>query len=147
MGSVAIDIKKREREFEQLTLSDEHVVKYLILYRSKVDVSYGANTNIEITQAGDTFDFNQEIITLYASLDKTIQRCKFKDKQLKLLELIFEGHTLQDICKLDIGFKSSATYDMFDRLVKRIVDMNNELWYYTTGKNGYLLKKEERRFC
>lgn len=141
MGSVAIDIKKREREFEQLTLSDEHVVKYLILYRSKVDVSYGANTNIEINQAGDTFDFNQEIITLYASLDETIRQCKFKDKQLKLLELIFEGHTLQDICKLDIGFKSSATYDMFDRLVKRIVDMNNELWYYTAGKNGYLLKK------
>ncbi|UGO51097.1 hypothetical protein PQE70_gp261 [Bacillus phage vB_BanS_Nate] len=141
LGSVAIDIKKREREFEHLTLSDEDVVKYLILYRSKVDVSHGANTNIEVSQAGDMFDFNQEIITLYASLDKTIEQCNFKDKQLKLLELIFEGHTLQDVCKLKIGYKSSATYDLFDRMVKRIVTMNNDLWHYTTGKNGYIVKK------
>lgn len=135
MGSVSIDIHKQERDFENLTLSDENVVKYLILYRNKVDVNYGASTNINIDRAGDTFEFNQELICLYLSLDTTIEKCKFKQRQIKLLELIFEGNTMQDICKMDIGYKKSATYDLFARMITKIVKVNDLAWKNTITKH------------
>lgn len=128
MGVVTLDLHKKEREWRNLTLSDFDTVKYLLLYRSKVDVSYSASTNINIEQAGDIYDFNQELISLYASLDKLIEECKFKEKQSRLLELIFEGNTIQDICAMDIGYKRSATYDLFGRMVAKIIKLNNENW-------------------
>lgn len=140
MGSVSIDIHKNEREFEHLTLSDENVVKYLILYRSKVDVSYQASININIDQAGDLFEFNQELIVLYASLDNTIKHTKLTKRQEKLLEILFEGNTTQDAGEI-LGLKRNSTFEMLDRIVCKIVETNNELWYYTSGNNGYILKK------
>jgi len=140
LGSVSIDIHKNEREFEHLTLSDENVVKYLILYRSKVDVSYQASININIDQAGDLFEFNQELIVLYASLDNTIKHTKLTKRQEKLLEILFEGNTTQDAGEI-LGLKRNSTFEMLDRIVCKIVETNNELWYYTSGNNGYILKK------
>lgn len=138
LGAVSIDTQKKEREYKHLTLSDEAVVKYLILYRSKVDVSYGANINININQAGDTFEFNQELICLYASLDVVLEKIDFSEKQDKLLKLIFEGNTLNDICNMKIGYKKSATYDLFDRMVKKIVKVNNEDWKETMELSGLI---------
>lgn len=138
MGSVAIDTKKKEREFEHLTLSDENVVKYLILYRSKVDTTYGANTNIEINSAGDTFDFNQEIVTLYASLDKAVGEALLTQKQEKLLEILYEGNTVNDASLL-LGQSRVAVFKMLERIIKKIVDADNQMWYYTMGKNGLII--------
>lgn len=128
MGTVSIDIHKKERDFRLLTLADENVVKYLVQFRSKVDFSYGANTNINIYQAGDFFDFNTELLVLYASLDDIVKVCNFKDKSNKLLELLYQGNTLQDICAMDIGYARSATYELFDRIVKKIAITNNLMW-------------------
>ena len=145
MGSVSIDIHKKEREFGHLTLSDSNVVKYLILYRSKVDVGYGANRNINIYQAGDTFEFNQEIIALYASLDKTVEKSSLTKKQDKLIKLLYQGYTIEDSRK-ELELKSRvATYEMLDRIVNKIVATNNESWYYTTGHNGQILKSPQQR--
>ena len=140
MGAFSVDISKKEREYESLTLSDNNVVKYLILYRSKVDVIHSVNTNTNIERAGDSFEFNQELIALYVSLDTTIDKCNFKEKQVKLLELIFEGNTIHDICKMDIGYKRSATYDLFDRMISKIVTVNHRLWKESMKKQGYIEK-------
>lgn len=135
---LSIDIHKKEREYESLTLSDRNVVKYLILYRSKVDVAYNANTNINIEQAGDVFEFNQELIALYASLDVLIEKCNFREKQSKLLKLIFDGNTILDICSMDIGYTRSATYELFDRMINKILEMNHEMWLETMKIQGYI---------
>ena len=135
---MSIDVNRKDREFEDLTLSDRNVVKYLILYRSKVDVAYNANTNINIERAGDIVEFNQELIALYASLDFTIKACNFKQKQSRLLELVFEGHTLHDICNMNIGYKRSATYDLFDRMIDRIVRENYSLWRESMKRRGHI---------
>lgn len=140
LGAVSID----GREIDILTLSDENVVKYLILYRSKTDVSYNAIVNIDMGQAGDIFDFNQELVALYASLDKTIKQCNFKEKQMKLLELVFEGNILHDICKIDSSFKRSATYDLFNRMVVKIVKVNNDNWKNSMKVQGLIRDKEEK---
>jgi len=138
LGSVSVDVYRKEREFKNLTLSDENVVKYLILHRSKVDTSYGASVNMNIYQSGDTFEFNQELIVLYSSLDRVIDKCNFRKKNTKLLELIYEGNTIHDIVAMNIGYKRSATYDLFDRMVKRIVDMNNKDWKTVMMKRGFI---------
>lgn len=138
MGSVAVDTQKREREFKQLTLSDRNVVKYLIMHRSSVDISYYANFNVDITQAGDVFELNQELIALYSSLDVVIEKCNFKDKQSELLRLIFDGNTLQDICATNKNYKKSATYDLLERMVDKITKKNNELWKESMKVQGYI---------
>jgi hypothetical protein len=141
LGAVSVDIHKQEREYENLTLSDDNVVRYLILYRNKVDVSYGANTNININFAGDMFEFNQELICLYASLDETVKEAKLTERQTKLLELLYEGNTVKDASEI-LELKRNSVFEMLDRIVNRIVSTNNELWYYTTGHNGYILTKK-----
>lgn len=139
MGAVSIDLSKKEREFYHLTLSDSNVVRYLIEFRDKVDVSYGANTNINMYQAGDMFEFNQELIALYSSLDQTIDKCNFREKPQLLLRLLFEGNTITDICKQYGMFEVRATYYMFERIVNKIVETNNNLWYYVMGHNENIL--------
>jgi len=138
---VSVDINKQEREYKDFTLADENVVRLLIQYRSKYDLLHNANINIDISQAGDEFDFNQELIVMYASLDKVIEQCiesrRFKEKHIKLLELLFDGNTLQDIVAMDIGFKKSATYDLFDRMVARIVEFNKKNWLEVMDKKGF----------
>lgn len=138
MGAPSVDIHRKERDYEDMNLSDRNVVKYLILYRSKIDVVYNTIENINIEQAGDVFEFNQELIALYASLDNTIKLCKFKEKQSKLLQLLFEGYTIHEVCNMDIGYKRSATYDLFDRMLDRIVKVNNDLWRESMKSQGYI---------
>lgn len=135
MGAVGIDIHRREREYEQLTLSDENVVKYLILYRSKVDVTYGANININIYQAGDIFEFNQELISLYTSLDILISNIKIKDKDQEFLRLIFEGNEITDIIKL-YNFPQKTAYRTLTRIVDKIVEANHDSWKLAMSKQG-----------
>lgn len=137
MGAVAIDVHKQEREFQNLTLSDENVVRYLILYRSKVDVGYGANTNININNAGDTFEFNQELIVLYASLDKLIEKINIKDKDEEFLKLVFEGHSISDIIEF-YGYPRKTAYRTIDRIVTKIVDMNDDDWKQVMENKGYV---------
>lgn len=127
MGAVSIDVHKKEREYKNLTLSDENVVKYLITYRSKVDVIYGASTNTNLTQAGDTFDFNQELIVLYASLDMLVAKVKLKDKDKEFLRLIFEGHSVTDIIDT-YEYPKKTAYRTLDRIVDKIVEANNDDW-------------------
>lgn len=137
MGAIAIDIHRKEREYEQLTLSDDSVVKYLILYRSKVDVSYGASTNINMNQSGDTFEFNQELIALYSSLDVLIEKIKIKDKDEEFLKLIFDGYSVSDIIE-DYEYPRKTAYRTLDRIVDRIVDANDLDWHNMMKNRGYI---------
>jgi DNA-binding NarL/FixJ family response regulator len=122
-----VDVHKKERDFQQLTLSDENVVKYLITYRSKVDVSYGAVSNIDINQAGDMFEFNQELIALYASLDKLTKSSKLTDKQVEILEYFYKGYTASDIAK-SRGTARKYIYETLNVIVGKIVTQNNIEW-------------------
>ena len=137
LSALSIDMYKKEREYKSLTLSDRIVVKNLILHRSRVDSAYDLSIDTNIYVAGDIFKLNEELTALYISLDVTIKLCNFKAKQTKLLDLIFEGYTVQDICSMNVGFKSSATYDLLDRMVDRIAE-NNNLWKKSMEKQEYI---------
>lgn len=137
LGAVSVDIHKKEREFEHLTLSDENVVKYLLQYRSIVDTSYGASININMGEAGDTFEFNQELIALYASLDKVIEKIKLKDRDEEFLKLLFEGYSVSRIID-DFGFPRKTAYRTLDRIISKIIDINDVDWKRTLENKGII---------
>lgn len=120
-----------------MTLSDKNVIKYLILARSKIDVAFGASTNINIIQAGDIFEFNQEVILLYVSLDSLIDTIKIKDKDQEFLRLIFQGHTIPDLIK-EYNYPRKTAYRTLDRIANKIVKMNNALWKQSMKTQGYI---------
>lgn len=130
MGSVSIDLHKKEREFNSLNLSEYNVVMYLIKYRSKVDILYNANINTDFNSSGDIYEFNQELICLYASLDKIIEKLELDNYNMKFLELIFEGSNVRDITMLNIGYDGNS-YRLLDKICKKIVKQNDEDWTNT----------------
>lgn len=127
MGKVSVDIYAKETEFKNLTLSDENVVKYLILYRSQLDSYNGISTNFDINLAGDVFDMNQELIALYVSLDNLIERTNLTKDESHFLKLIYEGYEISEIIKDGI-FKKSKCYRMRDNVVRKICEKNYDVW-------------------
>ncbi len=115
------------------------------MYRSSVDVSYGANTNININQAGDMFEFNQELICLYASLDKIIERLNLNSREKKLIELIFEGNKISDIVNVkSYGYAKKTAYRIFNKIVEKIIKENHDDWHAVMKINDCItgLKKD-----
>lgn len=110
------DTYVNEKDFKHLNLSDTNIVKNLILHRNKVDPSLGSSLEV-----------NQELSALYISLDSTVKECRFNEKQMNLLILLYRGNTIQDICKMNIGYRKSATYDMFNRMLELIVSKDIEI--------------------
>lgn len=128
MGAVSVDIHKAQRDYKNFTLSDYNVIKYLILYRAKLDTSRNSVINIDIQKSGDIFDFNEEIICLYASLDKLLGCIKLRDKDKKFLNLIFEGHTLPDIIEMYDDYPKKTAYRILDKIIERTLEANLNDW-------------------
>ena len=133
MGKVTVDIYSKEYEFKKLNLSDENVVKYLILFRSQVDILSGISTNPDINQAGDLFELNQELISLYASLDNLIDRIDWHEDERKFLDLIFDGYSISRIVE-DGFFKKSKSYRMRDNVIRKICEKDYDDWTEWTTK-------------
>lgn len=123
-----------------MTLSDENVVKNLILMRSLIDITYNHNTNVDLSIPLDVFEMNYDLMALYSSLDAVVEECEFREKNMRLLEMLYEGNTISDVCRGNSDFGRSATYDMFNRMVSKIVDKNNEMWSKTIENSRKYIK-------
>lgn len=144
MGAVNIDVYKKEKEYRHLTLSDEKVVQYLIENRSQLDVSYGANTNIDISVAGEIMEFNVELIALYASLDNILKRAKLREKDVVFLGLVFTGHTIRDVINLkNSNFPRMTAYRTMERIVAKVVATNKEDWKKCMQANRCVMDKKD----
>lgn len=132
MGHVKIDIHKRELPFQNLTLSDVNVVKWLILYRDKIDQYFLNQTDNFYDHAGNVKALNQELIALYASLDHLIERCNFSEKQLAMIKYLECGYGFNELPM----FKDvSMARKSFNTVCKRIVKENEWLWKVYVHKN------------
>lgn len=132
MGRVKIDLYKRELPFKNLTLSDINVVKWLILYRDKIDQYFLNKTDRFYDQAGNVKALNQELIALYASLDDLIKRCNFNKKQLRMIRYLECGYGFNE---LPMFSDASMARKSFNTICKRIVRENNRLWKIYVHKN------------
>lgn len=135
MGNVKIDLKKAERDFSILSLSDIHVVKLLILYRDKIDLYYSEKTDNFYDHAGNVKGLNKELINLYVCLDDLIEKCNFRDDQMALLKLLFIGYTYKDIEDATQIATSRNIKRRFESMCKQIVEMNERLWKIYIHRN------------
>ncbi|MDH6674414.1 hypothetical protein M2277_005106 [Paenibacillus sp. LBL] len=135
MGSVQIDIYKSEREFSDLNLSDQNIIKYLITYRDKVDIYYGAEKDVHYNNAGNVKRLNQELVHLYAALDELIELCKFNGSQRQLIHLVSIGYTFKDIEEVHGELKAQSIERKFNTICKKIAEMNMDVWKVWVHKN------------
>lgn len=127
LGAVGLDIKKREREFELLTLSDVNVVKYLLLNRRNIDKYYNEIQDNYFDNAGIIGDVNQELISLCASLDLILKEINLTNNQKEVLSLLEDGFTYSDIGKMTKKSKQ-AIRKIFNSIARAIVRENNKRW-------------------
>lgn len=77
----------------------------------------------------DIVDFNTEIICTYASLDYLIKKCKFTEKQIKILELYQSGFTENDIA-ITLETSQSNINKILNTCVKKIKEQSKNDWQY-----------------
>jgi hypothetical protein len=128
MGTVKIDIHSSERGFFNLNLSDKNVVKYLLMYRDKIDIYYKNKTNNHFDNAGNVQKLNQELACLYANIDDLISKCKLSKKQEALLELVSMGMEFKDIAECANMSTAQDLESRFETICKRIAEMNEWMW-------------------
>jgi DNA-binding NarL/FixJ family response regulator len=103
------------------------------LYRDKIDTSYQIETNTFYYEAGDSFKFNVEVMTLYIDLDNLIKECSFTNRQKTLLEYFFNGYSISDINR-ETGISRSSVSKSLDIITDKIVSKNNQKWSSFTKK-------------
>lgn len=135
IGTVKLDIHKREREFQILSLSDINVIKWLILYRDKIDLYYGDKTDNFYDHAGNVKELNKELVNTYVDLDRLIELCKFNEEKMALLKLLFMGYTYKDIEDVTQVATSRTIKRRFESICKSIAEMNDRLWRIYIHKN------------
>ena len=144
MGMVKIDIHKRDRSFEHVTLSDPELIRILIEERDRLDPYYMAEQEKAYDVAGLVKPLIQEAISLYAALDETIKKCKFKNKHLDLIRYIEAGYKLKEIPQIDDRYRPRSVNYMFEYIIKKIKEKNDEEWYIATYKT---VIEEEIKIC
>lgn len=135
MGKVKVDLEKSERNFRGLNLSDINVVKWLILYRDKIDLYYGEKTDNFFDHAGNVKELNKELINTYVYLDQLIEASQFNEDQIALLKLLMMGYTFKDIEDATKKATSRTIKRRFEKICKSITEMNDRIWKIFIHKN------------
>lgn len=127
---------KNSYYMNRISLSDKKTIRYLILNRTTLDPLCGSNSNsFMFHNYSDIYSFNTALSDIYVSLDSIIEECKFNKKRTELLELLFEGYSISDICCLDEEFEMSATCKMLKRIIRDIIKMNNKMFANMINKS------------
>ncbi|NBI28614.1 hypothetical protein ERL59_06565 [Chengkuizengella sp. YPA3-1-1] len=129
-----------------MNLSDTNVVKWLILFRDKIDIYYKSNNDNFYINAGNVKEVNQELLNTYIYLDQLIIVSDLTEKQKALIELFYEGFTYRDI-----AYYTKTTAQRIERRLKsictKICKTNKKRWIIWTHEN-YLNSEFKRcRSC
>lgn len=135
IGSVSIDVKKHERDFYNLNLSDPHVVKWLIMYRDKVDSHFDSYIDNFYDNAGLVKPFNQELVHTYVYLDTLIEECCFGEKQSKIIHYLSMGYTFKDIMEETNESTVQNIKQRFEYICKKVANENNRSWEIWANRN------------
>lgn len=147
MGKVKVDLYSRELEYKNYTLSDIKVVELLLRFRYKYDPYMYAQPNNNFTQAGDIEPMNAEAIALFQDLNRMIEKADLSPRQLKIVELVQEGYSLNQIAKkLDV--KSTNTISSsFKTACRKMVKQNLWEWRKVTYTQTLELRTKQCSKC
>ena len=127
---------KNSYYMNKISLSDKKTIRYLILNRITLDPLYGSSSNSSMFHNySDIYSFNTALSDIYVSLDSIIEECRFNRKRIKLLELLFEGYSISDICGMNKEFRVNATGRMLNRVINDIIKMNNKMFANVINKS------------
>ncbi|MDO6628686.1 hypothetical protein CON15_19940 [Bacillus cereus] len=129
MGACSVDIHLRERQYQIVNLSDPNVIKWLIEYQDRVNPYFDTSTDNNYDVAGNAQHLNQELVAMYASLEKLIKDSNLDERQLTLIDLVSRGYGFTDIVELDIGFNyASNVQAALDTVYSTIAKTNDLQW-------------------
>ena len=115
----------RDYLFVPFTLNDINVVELLIEFRYKYDDNLFLE-NGSIMDVTGTKAINQEVVATYASLDSTIEKCKFSEQQINMIKMVEQGYTQEEISnEFKIGNNVSK---LMKTIYKAIVKENERQW-------------------
>lgn len=145
MGAVKEDVRKKEREWVYVNLSDPDSVKGLLKCRSRFDLLYDRGfsdlNDIDVTNI-DIADQLEEVICLYAWIDDIIKRTKWTDQQKRILAMIMREYTTEEIALVEDTTERNIN-KIVDTICKKITDMALRDWrkWAYTNKLGLKTKK------
>ena len=120
---VVIEISELDL-FDNIDVSDFKVVKRLILKKMEIlsVVFGGLQSNFLMSQNSDVVstEVREQILSVYDKIDEIVGECNFKDKNLFLLELIYNGYSIAEVCRTHHQYKNKSTAKALDRIVKKI---------------------------
>lgn len=143
MGTIKIDIKKKDREWKYVNLGEIQSIRGLLKFRSKFDILHGADSARYNTDS-DLYEFSEEIICTYISLDELISKCIFNKKQKDILELYMQGSTEEEIAD-ELNLIRQNVNGIIESICKKISDefheswVDNMYWNYIPIKHNYKL--------
>lgn len=116
----------KDMEYMVYTLGDIGVIELLIAFRYKYDESlYHERINpIAVSGAGKVF---QEGLVTYSSLNEYIDNCNFTEQQLKLIEMIGDGYTYEEISE-KLVIHPTVVKGRLKTIYKRILKENEREW-------------------
>lgn len=138
-------INNKDMEYMVYTLGDIGVIELLISYRYKYDENLYLGSEGKIAVSGAP-RLNEEVIATYATLDEYIKRCKFNEKQTKVLEMTSHGYSNEEIA-YELNLNQSTITGRLNTMYKRIVKENEWSWRKSTYENKLELKNKKCSKC
>ena len=121
MVGVKIDIHDDEYEWRNVTLSDEETIRGLLKYR----YIYDSMIDNEV----DAGSINEELVCLYADLDRVIKCCSFTKRQKEILDLYMTGYNEQDIAE-ELNLRMDIVEGIIRSICRKIKKENDLAWKY-----------------
>jgi len=134
MGSVHMETYAQGRgnhEFDYLKLTDESVLKNLILNRRKLDLYYDLDVDNarNIYSASECTIFYENILILYMDLDNLIKKTRLTKLQRWLVGELMYGYDFNDIIE-DKGLDINNIYLSFEKAIYRLRYQAEENWKF-----------------
>jgi DNA-binding CsgD family transcriptional regulator len=77
----------------------------------------------------DTGGINEELVCLYADLDRMIERCNFTKRQKEILDLYMMGYNEQDISE-ELNLRPDVVEGIIRSICRKIKRENDLAWKY-----------------
>ena len=117
----------KNTEWDYITFSDIDTVRGLLKFRSRFDLLYERQNNNILSSDFDLVSLKEDVICIYADLDRLIEKARLNDIQKEFIELYMKGYTEKDIAEIH-NRKEVTVNSTINSACKKIVEANFESW-------------------
>lgn len=117
----------KNTEWDYITFSDIDTVRGLLKFRSRFDLLYERQNNNILSSDFDLASLKEDVICIYADLDRLIEKARLNDVQKEFIELYMKGYTEKDIAEIH-NRKEVTVNSTINSACKKIVEANFESW-------------------